>query len=626
MAVVAGGAPDQSPSMDGVWRSQGERVITASVSARPTAARRAIVRNIGWLAVPAVFLVAVHAQQPAGGAADLVLINGNVLTVDAADSVAQGVAIRNGTIVAVGTTDRVRALVGPQTQLLDLRGRTVTPGLIDSHVHFSEAAAMYSIDLGDPAVGRLADVLQRVADRARAARPGEWLQGRGWDEGKLAERRYITAADLDQVAPDSPVWLTHTTGHYGVANSAALRLAGVERETKDPPAGTIDRDARGNPTGVLKESAQQLVTSKIPPMPRDQQKNGILKIVEDFNREGMTGAKDPGIGEAKWDLYQEILREGRLTVRMFALWSGGRSVEATSQLIGRIEKMPHPPATVGDARLISGGVKMYMDGSGGARTAWMYQDWNKNSTEKDSGNAGYPTTPPDEYRESVRRLHNAGIHVSTHAIGDRAIDWVVDSYDQVLAAKPTAGLRHGIIHANVPTDHALDVMARLERQYDAGYPEAQATFLWWLGDNYTANLGPARSQRLKPFRTYVQRGIRWAGGSDYSVTPFAARYSLWASVARKTLNGTYGTQPFGTKESVDIKTALRAQTMWAAHQMFLDDRVGSIEIGKDADLAVWDQNMYTVPTDQLKELKCVLTLFRGSVVYRDPSFQATAPP
>jgi predicted amidohydrolase YtcJ len=124
---------------------------------------------------------------------------------------------------------------------------------------------------------------------------------------------------------------------------------------------------------------------------------------------------------------------------------------------------------------------------------------------------------------------------------------------------------------------------------------------------------------------YVQRGIRWAGGSDYSVTPFAARYSLWASVARKTLNGTYGTQPFGTKESVDIKTALRAQTMWAAHQMFLDDRVGSIEIGKDADLAVWDQNMYTVPTDQLKELKCVLTLFRGSVVYRDPAVQGTAP-
>jgi predicted amidohydrolase YtcJ len=562
-----------------------------------------------------------HAQAPGARPADLVLTNGKILTVDSRDSIAQAVAIGNGTITAVGSAADVRAFVGPQTRVIDLRGRVVTPGLIDSHVHFSEAASLYTIDLGDGTVHGMADVLRRVADRAKAAKPGEWVQGRGWDEGKLSERRYVTAADLDRVSPDNPVWLTQTTGHYGVANSAALRLAGIERETKDPPAGTIDRDARGNPTGVLKESAQQLVTAKIPPLTREQQKNGILKMIEDFNREGMTGAKDPGISQSKWDLYEEILREGKLTVRMFALWAGGRSIDATKQLISRIGTLPHPPKTVGDGRLISGGVKMYMDGSGGARTAWMYEDWNKNSTEKDSGNTGYPTTPPDQYRESVALLHNAGLHVATHAIGDRAIDWVVDSYDQVLAARPTVGMRHGIIHANVPTDHALDVMARLQRQYDAGYPEAQATFLWWIGDNYTANLGPVRSQRLKPFQTYVQRGIRWAGGSDYSVTPFPARYSLWASVARKTLNATYGAQPFGTKESVDIKTALRSHTVWAAHQMFLDDRIGSIEVGKDADLAVWDRDLYAVPTDQLKDLRCLLTLFRGSVVYRDSSFQ-----
>jgi len=331
----------------------------------------------------------------------------------------------------------------------------------------------------------------------------------------------------------------------------------------------------------------------------------------------MTGAKDPGIGQQKWDLYQEILKEGKLTVRIFALWSGGRSVNATKQLIDRILKLPHPPAALTERLLISGGVKMYMDGSGGARTAWMYDDWNKNSIEKDTGNVGYPVTPPDEYRESVKLLHNAGFHVSTHAIGDRAIDWVVDTYDQALAANPKRGMRHGIIHANTPTDHAIEVMARLQRDYDAGYPESQATFMWWLGDNYTANLGPQRSARLKPFRTYVEKGIRWAGGSDYGVTPFAARYSLWASVARKTLNGTYGAQPFGTKESVDIKTALKAQTIWAAHQMFLDDKIGSIEVGKDADIAVWEQNLIRVPADTLKDLKCVLTLLRGGIVYRD---------
>jgi predicted amidohydrolase YtcJ len=208
------------------------------------------------------------------------------------------------------------------------------------------------------------------------------------------------------------------------------------------------------------------------------------------------------------------------------------------------------------------------------------------------------------------------VHVSTHAIGDHAIDWVVDTYAAVLAAKPTRGLRHGIIHGNLPTDHAIETMARLQREYDAGYPEAQAPFLWWIGDNYAGNLGPARAGRLKPFKTYLERGIKWGGGSDYSVTPFPARYGLWASIARQTLNGTYGTTPFGVKESIDIRSALRSYTIWAAHQLFLDDRVGSIEPGKDADIAVWDRDMYAIPTDQLKDLRCELTLVAGKVVYR----------
>jgi predicted amidohydrolase YtcJ len=284
--------------------------------------------------------------------------------------------------------------------------------------------------------------------------------------------------------------------------------------------------------------------------------------------------------------------------------------------MARVQAHPRPAAG-SDPILISGGVKMFMDGSGGARTAWMYEEWNRNFTGKDSGNVGYPALPPDDYRRIVTDLHNAGIHVSTHAIGDRAIDWVVDTYEQALKAKPTRGLRHGIIHGNTPTDHAIDVMARLQSEYDAGYPESQAEFMWWIGDNYAGNLGPSRGLRLKPFRTYQRRGIVWTGGSDYGVTPFPARYGLWSSVARRTLNGTYGATPFGTKESADIHAALRSYTRWAAHQLFLDDHIGSIEVGKDADIAVWDRDLYTVPIDAVKDMKCVLTLFRGKIVYRD---------
>jgi predicted amidohydrolase YtcJ len=578
--------------------------------------RRFLTVSIGLLAIAWLAGTPAAPHPSAQSAADLVLQNGKVLTVDASDSIAQAVAIAGGKIIAVGSNEAVRARIGSGTQVIDLRGRTATPGLIDTHVHFSEVNALYSVNLSDVGVKSIADVLKLVADQVAKTKPGEWVRGSGWDEGKLAERRYVTAADLDKVAPNNPVWLTHTTGHYGVGNTYALKMAEVRKDSKEPPAGTIDRDAKGNPTGVMKESAMGLVTRLIPPFTREQQKAGLVAMIGDVNKEGMTAAKDPGIGQQKWEIYQELLKEGRLTVRMFALWAGARRVEDNAQVLARVRANPRPPASLGDGVLWSGGVKMYMDGSGGARTAWMFEDFHKNFTEKDAGNVGYPATPPDAYRRMVTELHNAGVHVSTHAIGDRAIDWVVDTYDQALAATPTRGLRHGIIHDNTPSDHAIEVTARLQKAFDAGYPEAQAEFMWWIGDNYAANLGPARALRLSPLRTFVEKGIKWAGGSDYGVTPFPARYGLWASVARRTLNGTYGPTPFGVKESIDIKTALRSYTRWAAHQVFLDDRIGSIEAGKDADIAVWDRDLYTVPTDALKDLKCELTLFRGKVVYR----------
>ena len=558
----------------------------------------------------------VEPRSQAPSAADMVLVNGTVITVDPGDSLAEAVAIAGEKIVAVGTTAAIKSRIGSATAVIDLGGRTVTPGLIDTHVHFSGADALFTVDLSDPAIKTIDEVRRRVAEHVKRLKPGEWVRGRGWDEGKYTEKRYVTAADLDAVAPNNPVWLVHTTGHYGVANSYALKMAEVRRDTKDPPAGTIDRDAQGAPTGVMKEAAMGLVSRLVPPLTREQQKQGLIKIIEDFNKEGMTGAKDPGIGAAKWELYQELLREGRLTVRVFALWSGARRLEDRAPVLARVQAEPRRLGLDAGGMLISGGVKMFMDGSGGARTAWMYSDWNRNLTDVDTGNVGYPATPPDVYRQIVTELHDAGVHVSTHAIGDRAIDWVVETYDRALQAKPTRGLRHGIIHANTPTDRAIDTMARLQRDFDAGYPESSASFLWWIGDNYAGNLGRARNVRLKPFQTYRAKQIQWSGGSDYPVTPYPARYGLWASVARETLSGTYGPTPFGLAESVDIRTALRSYTTWAARAMFLEDRIGSIEVGKEADLAVWDRNPYVALPAALKEMRCELTIVRGKIVYR----------
>jgi predicted amidohydrolase YtcJ len=557
---------------------------------------------------------------PDAVAADLILVNGHIITVDADDSEAQAVAIRDGHILAVGTDAEVEALRGRHAERIDLQGLTATPGLLDAHDHFSGGATdrLYVLDLSYPGVQSVDDVVRKVAEKVAELEPGAWVLGRGWDEGKLKELRYLYAADLDSVSPDNPIWLTHTMGHYGTANSMALRMAGITRQTPDPVSGTIDHDAAGRPTGVLKESAQGLVRRLVPRTSAEQERLAIASLARAFNEEGMTGAKDPGIDMDTWDAYQRVMADGDLTVRIFALWSSPREVAAGRELAERVAPFTKPYISTGNDNLISGGIKMFMDGSGGARTAWLYDDWSKEYNGVDTGNRGYPATDPDVLRTLVKIYHSAGLHVGIHAIGDRAIDWVVDSYAQALEENPTSGLRHSIIHANIPTDHATDVMARLQKEYDASYPEPSAGFMWWIGDTYAGNFGAERDLRLSPFRTWTEKGIRWAGGSDFNVTPFPARYGIWATVAREPVLGVYGEHPFGTDEAVDVRTALRSYTIWAARQFFLEDRVGSIEPGKYADIAVWDRDPYSVDTDALKDMDCQMTLFQGRVVYRDP--------
>jgi len=560
-----------------------------------------------------ILLSATHAHAQSS---DLILINGKIITVDSRDSVAQALAIHNGKITAVGTNEEIRKLASKSTKVIDLHGLTATPSLIDTHCHFDETDVLYGITLSE--VTSIKDVVELVRKKATALKPGEWVRGAGWDEGKFIEHRLISAADLDAVSPNNPVWLENTTGHYGVANYYALRLGKVTAETKNPEAGVIDHDAEGNPTGVLKEDpAMDLVTKLIPPYTHEQRRNGLLRMMADFNKEGMTAAKDPGIEPDQWKLYEELLNEKKFSVRIFALIMGGRTMDSARVAFAQLQTQPKPPRSLGDGMLFSGGVKLFMDGSAGARTAWMYDPWYKSGPELDGDNVGYPNIEPAVYRSMVKLFHDAGYHVSTHAIGDRAIDTVVDTYAGVLKEKPTKGLRHGIIHGYIASDHAMDVEALLQRDYDAGYPEIQPPFIWWIGNLVAPNLGPKRSAHMTPLKTFTEKHILYAAGSDFFVTPFPARYGLWSSVVRKTQTGT---QPFGTSEAIDIHAALKSYTIWAAHQLFLEDRVGSLEAGKDADIAVWDRDLYSIPADQLKDLKCQLTLLRGQIVYRAPDF------
>jgi predicted amidohydrolase YtcJ len=542
--------------------------------------------------------------------ADMVLVHGTVLTVDAEDSVAQAIAVRDGKIVAVGTDAQVMKLAGARTRVVDLHGRTATPGMIDTHSHYAEAGAedLFAIKLDDAT--SIAEIVNRVKKRAAAAKPGEWVQGRGWDEGKLAERRYVYAADLDAVSPQNPVILVNTTGHYATLNSYALRRAGITDTTANLANGTIDRDAAGHLTGVLKEGALAPVRSLVPKFTEEQIEQGILKEIDDLHREGVTAFKDTATPD-QWKALHELNEQGRLDERVCMLWRAGETVATAEETLAEMQKASPTPREYQQGRLAACGAKIFMDGSAISRTAWSYEPWMKNGV-LDAGNTGYPNIDPQVYRQMVRLFHQAGISVGTHAIGDRAIDWVVDTYAVVENEKPTVGLRHSIIHAYLPTDPAVEEMAALQKEYDAGYPEVQPVFLWWLGESLPPSLGAERLARTMPLKTYLERGVRWSAGTDYGVAPLAPRFGLWASVEREALDGT---KPYGTAEAVDVHVALRSYTAWAAPELFLEKEIGTLEAGKRADIAVWDQNPYTMPSAKLKDLKCEMTIVDGKVVY-----------
>jgi predicted amidohydrolase YtcJ len=562
--------------------------------------------------VALILAVGVRAAEQA----DLVLLHGQILTMDARDRVVEALAAKGGRIIALGTDQQMLALAAKDARIIDLAGRAATPGLIDTHAHVSEGGTdeLYGVPLSD--ARSIADIEAKLGERLTQLKPGEWLYGAGWDEGKLADGRLPSAADLDKAAPVNPVWLLHTTGHYGVANSAALRLAGITAATPNPMAGTIDHDAAGQPTGLLREdAAMELVRRLIPPRSVEQLQAGILHELEVLHSEGITAVKDPFIQSAEWDAYRGLLNAGKLSERVCVLWGAGTTLASAEVALAHLQAAPHAPQSLGDGRLISCGAKIFMDGSGGARTAWSYGDWNLQWDGHDVGNRGYPLTDPETYRAMVKLFHTARYQVGTHAIGDRAIDWVVDSYAGLLHDDPVKGLRHTIIHANLPTTHALTVMQTLQRDYDAGYPEAQAEFLWWIGDNYAGNYGPERAPHVVPLKSFGDDHIKWGGGSDFPVTPVAARYGLWASVERSALQGSFGKHPFGVAESVGMHDALSSYTRWAAPLLFLEDKIGSLEIGKHADIAVWDRNPYQIPSTQIKDLTCEMTLLDGQVVY-----------
>jgi predicted amidohydrolase YtcJ len=537
-----------------------------------------------------------------------------VLTVDAKDSVGQAVAIRDGRIVAVGTDTVVAKLIGPKTKVIDLAGRTVTPGLMDTHIHLLEGVTGSLLNVELTQAASVAVILEKIKAKAAQTPAGEWVQGSGWNEGIIAEHRAPTLVELDAVSAGHPVFLENVTHHYAMVNSAGLSKLGIDATTKAPDGGTILHDASGKPTGILQEKANSDAIASIPAKTQEQLRQGIQAALDRIHAEGLTGVKDI-VNPDTWAAYLNYAKTGGLTAHVCPLMWVGYPLRAEAALEA-IRKGRADSAAVKGGDLTICGAKILLDGSAMARTAWRNEDYPTDPHRSDAPTGrGYPIVEPEQYKAMVKLFNAAGVPVGTHAIGGHAIDLVLDSYAEALKEHPQTGLRHAIIHEHEPSEHALKVMQELQTKYDAGYPETQGVFLYTLGDSLPAAFGPAQSQHVMPFATYRRMGMIFANGSDYPVGPFAPRLGLWASVAREPLKGAFGPHPFGTEESVDVHVALRSYTAWAARQLFLEKETGTVEAGKWADLAVWDRNPYSVPTAELKDMKCTMTLYKGKVVF-----------
>ena len=532
---------------------------------------------------------------------DLVLVNGRVRTMDAVGTVGTALAVRDGRVVAVGADNEVRALAGEGTTVADLGGRVVYPGLIDAHNHLLMTGEMLrEVRLYD--CRSIAEVVGKVAERVRQSPPGAWVVGRGWDESLLAEGRHPNRHDLDPVSPDNPV-VIHRVWNKLVCNSAALAAAGIDRESPDPPAGVLysgsfERDGDGNPTGLFRDRAKELVSSHVPPPTEAEMVEAIGIACRAYNALGLTAIADPGLYPEQIRAYHRAAREGVLTVRsdlLLAAWGFG-APETEEGLQERFVALG-VTGGFGDDLLRLGGIKLMPDGGMSDRTARMLQPY-----LDDPDNFGQWVVAPDRLVELIRWVHDLGWAMDIHTCGDEAQQVVVEAYAAAQAANPQPRLRHRVHHAYFPTERALTAMAA------HGIPAVvSSAFIANLGEGFVNSVGPERAARAMPMRTYLEAGVPLAGSSDSTVADFNPWVGIDAAVRRTTIPG----RVLGPEEALTVAEAIRSYTAGGAFAMGREADLGTLEPGKLADLIVLDRDPEAIPAEELRSMRPVATMLGG---------------
>ncbi|HYI16131.1 MAG TPA: amidohydrolase [Thermomicrobiales bacterium] len=538
-------------------------------------------------------------------APDLILTDARITTMDADMPEAEAVAIKDGEILAVGTADSVEELAGPKTVIRKLEGRRVIPGINDTHNHLmSMGKVLTEVQLYD--VRSIDDIKERVAQRVASSSPGAWITGRGWDESLLRDGRFPTRHDLDEVAPNNPVVLDRVWNML-LANTSALHAADVGRHTPDPPAdqlyaGRIVRDVNGEPTGVFRDRAKQLIQDVIP-LPTLADREGFVRTAcAEYNRLGITSAAEPGLFPEQLRAFQHVRRAGDLSVRLSLCLAGwGFGTTSDEETVEQRIDDTGVYTGYGDEWLRMDTVKFMPDGGVGDRTALMFEHY---AGEPD--NFGQFVVSERDLFRNVAWCHERGWSIDCHACGDRMIELVARAYAAAQEARPDPTIRHRIHHAYLPTATALELMREYRIPALATIP-----FIHNLGESFVTSLGEQRAARIMPLRTYLDAGVPLSLGSDAPVTTHDPFVGIYSAITRKTV---YGRQ-LGAEECISREEALRAYTLDAAWVTFEDDIKGSIAPGKLADLAVLDRDILSVPEDEILGTTSLLTLAGGRAVH-----------
>ncbi|MEH0416481.1 amidohydrolase [Streptomyces sp. B21-083] len=556
----------------------------------------------------------------------LILTGGQVLTVDGDFTVAEGVAVRGRDIVAVGTDAEVRPLAGPDTRVVELDGRTVLPGINDSHLHgaaYGMTKPPFAIDVGHPTVGSIADIAGVVRRAVREAPPGAWVVGLGWDPGYLAEcladpRRFPHREDLDSVAPDHPVCLTDFSSHMAWLNTAALRACGIDADSTAPGGGVIDLGADGQPTGILREAAQGLVQAGLPSPTVAERRRAIQGVVRELHSRGITSYTEPGLGPGgagtffgglstdNWTAYAELAAEGELDARISVLLLPAPMGGSADDVRKGLAELRRPESA--DPRLLNAiGVKIFADGVPPNRTAWMNDPYPEGGHGALCVHGSTPALQVDELREMIRVAHEAGFQLGVHVTGDRAIDTVVDAFLDAETAAPRADARHYVIHGDFI---GPDSLAKLAAH---GYGvNMNPAIKWTISDLMDEVVGPARSAYQWPVRSAIEAGVRVCASSDAPITRPDWRQGVAAMLLRESKASG---RPSGPEQCVTLAEALRAYTATPAWQDFADDWKGTIEPGSVADLCVLDRPLLGLDPHDITGVEVDLTVFDGRVVF-----------